>query len=191
MSRTLARTSSVAAILALSLLGTGCGGPTTFTHPEADVSEVKVVGVLPFENLSSDKMAGEKVQRIFITELLATGKFDVLEPGVVARALRNEKMDPFAIGVDETKKLGKVLNAQGLFTGSVVEYDEGRGAASSGGSVTIHLRLLDTASGKTIWSASRTDNGANVSARLFAMGAKTGVSVAESLIRDELKTLTR
>ena len=152
---------------------------------------MKTVAVLPFVNVSNDRVASEKVLRILVTELLATGEFDVIEPGAVMRALTTEKLDSSALTSEDFVKLGKMLKVQGLFLGTIVDYDEGRSSGTTGGRVTIQLRLIDSASGKTFWNTSRTEGGDTVSARLFGMGAKTGVALAEQVLRDELRGLIR
>jgi hypothetical protein len=68
----------------------GCAGKintTKFTNPQFDFGFVDKIAVLPLENLSSDNQAGERATRILITELLASGAVDVVEPGEVRAAL--------------------------------------------------------------------------------------------------------
>lgn len=76
---------AAALLMAVALLvATGCSGnpkPTEFVNPRFDFGFVERVAVLPFENLSSDRQAGARATRLLITELLATGTLDVVEPG--------------------------------------------------------------------------------------------------------------
>ncbi len=180
---------ALAAVLACVVVS--CSAPRQYVNPNVDLSEMKTVAVLPFDNVSGDRSAGEKVLRIFVTELLATGSFDVLEPGSVVRVLQNERIELATLSGDDLKKLGKALNVQGIFIGTIIDYEEGRAAATTGGRVTIQLRLVDAASGKTFWNTSRSEAGDTVSARLFGIGAKTGVILAEQVLRDELRGLVR
>jgi TolB-like protein len=180
-----------AALAAAALVASGgCASTVQYVNASADLSTIKAVAVLPFENVSGDKLGAERSQRIFLTELLSLGVFDPVEPGQVARALRSERVDPAAMASDEIKKLGKALGVQGIFLGTLVEYEEGRGGGV-GAQITIQLRLLDVESGKTVWSTSRTANGTTVSGRLFGMGAKTATEVVQALIREELGKLVR
>ena len=52
--------------------------------------DLKLVAVLPFENLSSSKGAGDVVRNMFIVELSKMGRFGIVKPGD-ARALLLEK----------------------------------------------------------------------------------------------------
>src|SRR5215208_3068980 len=91
---------------ALVLVLAACRGPAQYVNPNVDLSEMKTVAVLPFVNVSNDKVASEKVLRILVTELLATGEFDVVEPGAVVRALMNDKLDPAVLTSEDFVSLG-------------------------------------------------------------------------------------
>jgi TolB-like protein len=178
-------------LLLAAVTAVGCGGPRRYVNERADLGAVKTVAVLPFENVTNDKLCAERVQKIFITELLNQSAFQLVEPGQVTRALRKDGLDPGALTPDDIKRLGDGLKAQALFLGAVLEYDEGRTAAVPSPKVKILLRLVDTQTGTTLWSVSRTRAGASMASRLFGIGGKPASSVAEDLIRDELWALTR
>src|SRR5574341_1291833 len=86
----------------LVLAGCGTSRPASYVHPNFDFSRVKKVAVLPLENLTSDQTAGEKMRKVVITELLATGIVDVIEPGQVNRVLANQNIqNPTAMSPEE------------------------------------------------------------------------------------------
>ncbi len=174
---------------ALMLSVSACSSSRQFVHASADLSTIREVAVLPFDDVAGDKLGGERVQRIFLTELLALGVFDPVEPGQVLRAMRTQRVEPSSLTPEDIQKIGKELKVQGIFVGTLVEYEEGRG--SQGAQVTLHLRLLDVESGKTVWSTSRSGSGSTVSGRLFGMGSRTAAEVAQALIREELELLVR
>jgi hypothetical protein len=184
-------TTTSTSILAAAMLAAGCAHPVRFVNPAGDLGVVRTVAVLTFENLAADKIAAERVQKIFTTELLALGAFEVVEPGEVARTLKREQVDPAKIVPEEVKKLGKALKSQALFLGSVLEYEEGRSTSTPSPQVTIQLRLLDTETGTTLWSVSRTSSGPTATARLFGLGGKTAIEVTQEMIREELGRLVR
>ncbi len=167
----------------------GCGGKKHYVRTDADFSSMKTVTVLPFDNVTSDKLAGERVQRIFVSELLNLGAFDVVEPGLALRHVRKEQLDVASLTPDEVKKLGKELKVQAIFVGALVEYDEGKGGSTPSPRVTIQLKLIETEKGKTLWSISRTGGGASLSGRLFGIGGSTAMEAAENVIREELSEL--
>ena len=67
-------------LLFLALLAlAACGGPRRYVHPGLDPATMKRVAVLPFENLSTDRVVGEKALRLLVLELLASGVYEVVE----------------------------------------------------------------------------------------------------------------
>jgi TolB-like protein len=161
-------------------------------HPNMDLGAVRRVAVLPFENLTQERSAAEKVQKIFLTELLSLETFEVVEPGLVTQYLRTNRIDSVeALGPAELKRLGEALKAQGIFIGSVVDFAETRTGQTPSAEVTIQLRLVETQSGVTVWSASRTRSGATASARLFGIGGQSLTEAARQLIHEELSTLVK
>jgi TolB-like protein len=177
-------------VLLLLLAGAACGGANRYVNPNTDLSVMRRVAVVPFENVTPDKLSGEKVQRIFLTEVLSLGAFEVVEPGQVLKALKAERLESSTLTADDIKRLGKALDAQALFLGTVVEFEENRSGAVPTPQVTVQLRLVETESAATVWSVSRTRGGATVTARLFGVGGKSATVVAEELIREELLALT-
>jgi TolB-like protein len=189
----LTRWAAAALAAAVLLLGTRCAGTTTkYLHPNVDLGAIRRVAVLPFENLTQDRTASEKVQKIFLTELLSLEAFEVVEPGQVTKELRASRIESVeALGPGDLKRIGESLKAQGIFVGAVVDYAETRSGQTPTPEVTIQLRLVETQSGVTVWSASRTRSGASASARLFGIGGQSLTEAARQLIKDELSTLVK
>lgn len=189
-----ARLAAAALACGASLVAAGCASSRTtkYLHPNVDLGAIKRVAVLPFENLTQERTAAEKTQKIFLTELLSLEAFEVVEPGQVTRELRAARIESVdALGPAELKKLGEGLKAQGIFIGAVVDYAETRSGTTPTPEVTIQLRLVETQTGVTVWSASRTRSGASASARLFGIGGQSLTESARQLIREELGTLVK
>jgi len=179
-------------LLLAVLVAGGCAAPPHYLNRSADLGAIKTVAVLPFENLTTDKLCAERLQRIFLTELLAREAFKVVEPGLVIRAVRRDQLDAATLTPAEIKRLGGALGAEALFMGSVLEYDEGRSAGSAASPrVKLVLKLVDVDSGTTLWTVNREAGGATVTARLFGIGGTAASTVAESLIRAELSQFGR
>ncbi len=157
-----------------------------------DLGALRRVAVLPFESLVQDRTAGEKVQRIFLTELLSLEAFEVAEPGQVTKLLKAERVESTdSLGPADFKRIGESLKVQGIFLGAVVDYAENRSGTAPAPEVTIQLRLVETQSGVTVWSASRTRSGTTASARLFGIGGQSLTEVSRQLLREELSTLVK
>ncbi len=180
-----------AGIVALALLASGCRSTQTrYIHKNADLGAITKVAVLPFENLTAEKNAGDKVQKIFYLELLSMEIFDVAEPGLVAKAIRGGST-PETFGPADFQRLGKELGADAFFTGTVVDFDEARTGTTPTPDVTVQLRLIETHSGTTIWSAGQTRSGASAGTRLFGIGGESLTEAARRVVRSELKTLLK
>jgi len=176
----------------LLALAAACAAPPRYLNRSADLGAITTVAVLPFENLTPDKLCAERVQRIFFTELLAREAFKVVEPGQVARQLRRDQLEPGTLAPEDMKRLGQALQAQALFLGAVLEYDEGRGGGGAASPrVKLQLRLVDAETGTTLWSVNRERGGATVASRLFGIGGSPASSVAEELIHEELGQFAR
>lgn len=172
------------------LMTSGCASaPTRYIHPNADLAALKKVAVLPFENVSGEQGASDKVHKIFLVELLAIEAFDVVEPGMVSKALKGETAaTPDQLTPEDLKRIGTALGADGLFMGQVVDYTDARGQ-NSAPEVTLQFRLVETASGATVWSTSQTRSGVKTSTRLFGASSDSITETTRKIIRTQLSTL--
>jgi len=95
--RKIHRSGRHAAFLLLAALtaASGCRSARTtkYLHPNMDLGVIKRVAVLPFENVTPDRAASDKVQKVFLTELLALEAFEVVEPGQVNKFLKGERIE--------------------------------------------------------------------------------------------------
>jgi TolB-like protein len=180
----------LAAAAVLISMSCASGPSAKYMHPNADLGAIKKVAILPLENLTNERAAADKVTKILLIEVLTLEVFDVVEPGQVAKTLKTERVESTeALTPADLKKIGDALGAQGLFIGTVVDFAEGRSGNTPTPEVTIQLRLVETQSGATVWSASQTRSGAKASARLFGIGGESLTEAARQLIRKELRTL--
>jgi TolB-like protein len=180
-------------VMAIAVVIAGCSTTqpqTRFLHKNADLGAIAKVAVLPFDNLTQEHSAGDKVQRIFYLELLSLDVFEVTEPGQVTKVLHGgTQLD--SLGPADYQKLGKDLGVDGIFTGTVVDYTETRTGNTPTPDVTIQLRLIETHTGSTVWSAGQTRTGAGMSTRLFGVGGESLTEAARRLVRNELQTLLK
>lgn len=182
-----------AAAAAFMLAATGCASAgSKYLHPNVDLAALKTVAVLPFENVTEDRTAGDKVQKVFLTELLALGVFEVVEPGTVTKALKGVRAESAdALAPAELKTLGETAKADALFLGTVVDFAESRSGGTAAPEVTIQLRLVEAQSGVTVWSVSRTRSGAGAMKKLFGIGGDSLTEAARKLIHEQLRTLVQ
>jgi len=127
------------------------------------------------------------MQDVFVTELVKSGKFRVMEREQLA-ALMEEKNLALSGDVDPSSavKIGKLLGVNYLLTGSVTEYGVtdksahgsgvGRLPGFSAGKRTfvaaVNARLIDTSTGEIVWAdeASAEESSTKVSVGGFGGG---------------------
>ena len=62
-------------------------GPEVYHDPNFDLASVRIVAVMPFENLTKETLASSRVRDVFMNMLLSTGAIYVLPAGEVARGM--------------------------------------------------------------------------------------------------------
>lgn len=161
-----------------------------YRNPNMDFGAIQTVGVMPFQNLSRDNLAAERVRDVFINRLLSTGALYVVPVGEVARAVaRAEIPSPTAPSPEDVIKLGGVLKAQAIVTGVVHEYGEARSGSSSANLISISVQLLEAQTGRVVWTASSTKGGVNVWDRLFGGGGRPMNDVTRDAVNDVIRKL--
>jgi len=188
----MARRSSLPALLALVIALGGCSPrATTFVHPDVDFSRIQRCAILPFQNLSTDRSAGARVESLFLTELLHAGRgLAVVEPGETMAALRELRLDPTApLSPAQTVELGKRLGAEGIFTGTVMDC----GPESLGRNrvyvVTAEFGLLETETGSVVWKSEVHGSGSSVWRKLFGGDSASLYAVSRDVVRKALESL--
>ena len=144
-------------------------GPTKFTNPDIDFSFVERLAVLPFENYSNDSAAAARVTRLMVTELLATGAVDVVEPGEVNAALARYGGGARAVrpSTEQIVELGKTLGVQAVIAGAVAQSEVLRSGSAGIPTITLDAQMIEAESGGIIWSATHTEKGSAMSARFL------------------------
>jgi hypothetical protein len=177
--------------LTLWLVLAGCAsGGKRYQDPDMDFGALRTVAVLPFHNLSRDQLAGERVRDVFANMLLATGAFYVQPNGEVIRGIARTGMpNPTAPSVDDVVKFGKQQEVGAVITGVVREYGEVRSGANSANAIAISAQMIETETGKVVWSGSSTKGGVTLGMRLFGGGGEPLDVVTEKAVRDLIDQL--
>ncbi len=165
-------------------------GNEAYIDGNMDFGVVKTVAVMPLANLTRDNLVSERVRDVLIHSLLASGAIYVLPTGEVAKAVaRAEIQSPTAPSSAEVVKLGEIAKVQAIITGAVREYGEIRSGTTSANVVSISLQMMETETGKTVWTASSTKGGVTVWHRLFGGGGEPMDRVTEKAIHDLVNKL--
>lgn len=182
------------AVLGLLVAGlaAGCSGnpeTTRFTNPRFNFGFVERVAVLPFENLSSDRQAGARATRLTMTELLASGAVDVVEPGEVQAALGQFGTRVIQPSEEQIVALGESLGVQALILGSVTQSDILRSGASTTPVVGLDVRMVETETGAVVWAANATVKGASFGAKVLGSAGEPISVTTQRAVRQVLATL--
>jgi len=179
-------------LLPIFLLTACAGQHTTFIDPNMDFGSVKTVAVMPFVGLTRDPIVAERVRDVFINKLLATGAVYVIPVGEVARGTtRTEIQNPSTPSAEEIIKLGGIIKAQAVITGAVREYGEVRSGTVSSNIISLSLQMIETQTGKVVWTAASTKGGISIWDRLFGGGGQPMNIVTDKAVDDLINSLLK
>jgi hypothetical protein len=157
-----------------------------FRDPNMDFGSIHTVAVMPFVNLSRDIAPAERVRDVYITALLATGGVYVIPVGELNRGINRMGLPvPSAPSTEEAMKLGSFIKADALLTGTLREYGEVRSGSAMANIISVSMQMIETQTGRIVWSASTTKGGIGITDRLFGGGGEAMNPITEKAV-DEL-----
>jgi len=184
---------SLGAAVLLILVSTGCATTSSkvvYRDPNMDFGAIQAVAVMPFNNLTRENVAGERVRDVFMTMLQATGGVYVIPPGEVARGITRLGLErPASPTPEEVTKFAKIVSTDAVFTGTVKEYGEVRSGTSTANVVSVSMQMMEAQTGKVVWSASSTQGGVTMSDRLFGGGGEPMNATTQKAVDDLLEKL--
>ena len=169
----------------------GCATSTStqYVRQNVDYKKFERIAVLPFESLTTDEYAGEKIRKTVITELLSRG-VDVVEPGEVTRVLIEQRIKSLgSVKTTDLQNTAKTLGVGALMMGSVEAYGISRGISVSYPEVSINLRLVEASSGNIIWSVCQTSGGPSFWTRHFGAEGVSLSDAANIVVKEAIDTL--
>lgn len=185
--------SALPAALAAVLLAAGCGAPARmYVNPQADLTLYHKVAVLPFTNLTQTSFAGERVTRSFVTEMIMTDRFQVVEGGEFASELDKIGGAPDAAGKYDPGKLREActaVQATGLLRGAVTEYATQRSGQSDYPVLAFDAELVDVATGNVVWRISIARKGRGPLAPLGIAGTNSFGKLTQSACAEAVASL--
>ncbi len=111
------------------------------------------LAVLPFQNQSPRRNAGELVALALVRALAGRPEVVVLEPGVVRQTLLQARLIPAGgVSLPQADVLRLLLGADLVVSGEVLDYQDRQGAAAAP-VVNFAARILDTARRQVVWSS--------------------------------------
>lgn len=181
-------------LLVIAVFLAACGSKynvsENYHDPNVDFALLRTIAVMPFSNLTTDKMAAERVRNTFMNSLLSTGVLYVIPPGEVARGISRAGIDnPTAPSGEQASKLAAIVGADSVITGVVMEYGEVRSGAISANVISMSMQMIEKESRKVIWSALTTKGGISVWDRLFGGGGQPMEDVTQAAVDDIINKL--
>jgi polysaccharide biosynthesis protein PelC len=181
-------------LLAIAVFLAACGSKynvsENYHDPNVDFALLRTIAVMPFSNLTTDKMAAERVRNTFMNSLLSTGVLYVIPPGEVARGISRAGIDnPTAPSGEQASKLAAIVGADSVITGVVMEYGEVRSGAVTANVISMSMQMIEKESRKVIWSAATTKGGISVWDRLFGGGGQPMEDVTQAAVDDIINKL--
>ena len=159
----------------------------TYHDPRMDFGQIQSAAVLPFENLTTERAAADRVRDVFTTMLQATGGLYVLPPGEVNRgAQRTGLENPLAPTAEEVVALASNVGVDAVITGVLREYGSVRSGTSSANIISVSVQLFEAETGKIVWSGESTKGGISAANRFFGSGGKPMNAVTQEAIAEAL-----
>lgn len=164
--------------------------PGDYHDPNMDFSIIQTIAVMPFTNLSRDKLAAERVRDALTHSLLATGALYVVPSGEVARGMgRIGIHDPTSPSLEEVTRLASIIRVDAIITGTVREYGELRSGTTSANVLSLSVHMIETSSQKVVWTATSSKGGIRLQDRLLGSGGKPMNDVTEAAVNEIVKKL--
>ena len=173
-------------LLALVLLGAvvGCANPSYLRRSEGFVPlNWSRIAVLPF---SGDARFTEVATQTFISNFLEQSSFEVVEPSTVEVAMQQVlvaadiKETVGSITILQAQKVAQLVNADGVFIGTVTSYNNG---VTLNGFATV--RLIDGRTGQVVASSHKP------SGLLFGYSEHQGVVSAVERVGKDMSAILK
>src|SRR4030066_1536318 len=188
-SYTICSTLFALSVLLMFVCGCATNTSTQYVRQNFDYKNIERMAVLPFESLTNDEYAGEKIRKTVITELLSRG-VDVIEPGEVTRVLIEQKIKSLSsVRTADLQNMAKTLGVEELMMGSVEAYGISRGISVTYPEVSINVRLVEASSGNIIWSVCQTSGGPGFWTRHFGAEGMSLSEAANKVVKEAIDTL--
>ncbi|MEK6744822.1 MAG: penicillin-binding protein activator LpoB [Nitrospirota bacterium] len=179
-------------LLAMVLLLGACSGRSSnaFRDQNMDFGVIQNVAVMPMANHTREQSAGDRVRDVLFNKLLYTGGLYAVPLGEVKRGtMRAATADATAPSPEEVVKLAGILKVDAIITGAVKEYGEVRSGNAVANVISVSVQMLETQTGRIIWSASSTKGGVGFSDRLLGGGGDPMNVITEKAIDEILDKL--
>ncbi|MEO0278930.1 MAG: hypothetical protein ABIM21_06610 [candidate division WOR-3 bacterium] len=177
------------------LILTGCGlvpskPSSLFIDSKYDFGSIKRIAVLPFENLTEDRQAGEVIRYMVINQIQEV--VETVPVGDVESYLKRLNITSVKdLTTEQMQRLCRDLKADAVVTGTVYKYGEVRFGNISAPEVSLSIVMMEPESGAIIWSVTAHKTSANFWVKYFGAGSETLSETAFKVVRDAVNTFKK
>ncbi len=114
------------------------------------MQQIAKIAIMPFK--APNELLGGSVSDIFVTELLRTHKYTVLERSRMAQVLNESELALAGISASKATEVGAMMGADAVVLGTVDEYAKVKHGWHEDAFVGMSARLIDCKSGQVVWS---------------------------------------
>lgn len=172
----------------------GCAsGPRLYVNTQADLTYYKKIAVLPFRNLTSERFAGERVTRAFLTELVMTEHYEIVDQNEFAAILDKVGGNPGFEGIYDPAKVkdaASQIQATGILRGSVTDFSTQRSGTSETPVLAFDVELIDVATNNVVWRGSVVRRG-KARIPIFGGGIRTHAQLVQEAAHDLVARIER
>lgn len=158
---------------------------------DIDLSNISRLAVLPFGYLTGGEYSARRVREIFISELISSSKFDVVDRDIVDATLREMAID-YENSLDRSvlNILAKKLEVNAFMSGTVNRV-EGRGwGRPPYQEISLTLTLIDAETAKVLWRSTAYRN-AYSDSRVFTVDPKRKIEITRKLLQDMIFSIPK
>lgn len=143
----------------LIVLASGCSVKDTPTvlkqGPLPDEGNICRIAVLPFVNQTSYQQGDDIFARVFASELVNKGGYQVAQEGDIRKFYQQMQLLPTQVpSVEQLRALADLLDVQVIVAGAVVEMrDKSELGQILDPSVAVIARIIEGGSGRTLWAS--------------------------------------
>lgn len=112
--------------------------------------QIKKIAIMPFK--APNELLGGSVADIFVTELLRTSRYDILERSRMAQVLSESELALAGVSAAKATEIGAMMGADAIVLGTVDEYSRVKHGWHDDALIGMTARMIDCKSGQVVWS---------------------------------------
>lgn len=136
--------------------GAGTDEPNVYVAREA--KGIDKVAILPFK--AATTLIGSSVSDMFVTEVMKMNRYELVERSQMSGVLGETEVALSGLTAGQAAQLGQMVGANGVIIGTVSEYESVAMGGRTYPVVGITIRLIDSGTGRILWSVDHAARGA-------------------------------